>query len=140
LDIQNGDAEFYGDAEKIKSALNELVENSLKHNRDIPDLYITITSNDVTNPFGISKVTKLTKQRYLAITFRDTGSGVPPDKKQWIFLPLRTTAAENAGSGLGLFIIRRTLENMNGFIEETGKQGVQFELFLPYQSESGGTQ
>src|SRR4028119_429469 len=28
LDIRNGDSQFYGDQEKIKSALNELVENS----------------------------------------------------------------------------------------------------------------
>jgi tetratricopeptide (TPR) repeat protein len=133
LDIHNGNYEFNGDEEKIKSALNELVENSLKHNSNQPNLTIRITSQDVINPPGIRGKTMPGEQKYLLITFSDNGEGVPADKKDWIFQPLRTTSQEGKGSGLGLFIIRKTLTKMNGHIRETGYNGARFEIYIPYK-------
>ena len=133
LDIHNGDSEFNGDEEKIKSALNELVENSLKHNSNQQNLAICITSQDVINPPGIRGRTMPGEQKYLLITFSDNGEGVPEDKKHWIFQPLRTTSQEGKGSGLGLFIIRKTLTKMNGYIRETGYNGARFEIHIPYK-------
>lgn len=137
LDIKNGEAELNSDEEKIKSALNELVENSLKHNADQSDLTIHITSQDEVNPSGIWGRTIPGEQRYLFIEFSDNGKGVPEDQKDWIFQPLKTTSQEGKGSGLGLFIIRKTLIRMNGYIRETGISGARFELYIPYnQGES----
>ena len=133
LDIHNGDSEFNGDEEKIKSALNELVENSLKHNSNQQNPTIRITSQDVINPPEIRGRTMPGEQKYLLITFSDNGEGVPEDKKDWIFQPLRTTSQEGEGSGLGLFIIRKTLTKMNGHIRETGYNGARFEIYIPYK-------
>lgn len=36
------------------------------------------------------------------------------------------------GSGLGLYIIRRTLTEMDGHIQETGENGVRFQMYIPY--------
>ncbi|MEA5517208.1 tetratricopeptide repeat protein [Nodularia sp. UHCC 0506] len=132
LDIQNGDSNFNGDEEKIKSILNELVENSLKHNAKKIDLQICMTAQDVVNPSGIRGINVPGEQKYLLIEFKDDGQGIPPDKKDWIFQPLKTTASESHGSGLGLFIIRKTLTQMNGYIQETGWKGAKFKLYIPY--------
>jgi tetratricopeptide (TPR) repeat protein len=132
LDIQNANSEFNGDEEKIKSALNELVENSLKHNSSQKNLTIRITSQDVMNPPGIWGRTIPGEQKYLFIEFADNGNGVSGDKKDWIFQPLKTTSQEDKGSGLGLFIIRKTLTKMNGYIRETGSNGARFEIYIPY--------
>jgi len=132
LDIQNGDSEFNGDEEKIKSALNELVENSLKCNSEQKTLIIRIISQDVMNPLGIRGWTIPGEQKYLFIQFIDNGIGIPEDKKDWIFQPLKTTTQEGKGSGLGLFIIRKTLAKMNGYIRETGQNGARFEMYIPY--------
>ncbi|MEO9124847.1 MAG: HAMP domain-containing sensor histidine kinase, partial [Microcoleus sp.] len=133
LDIRNGDSKFYGDQEKIKSALNELVENSLKHNADQPKLTIHITSQDVVNPSsGIRGMNVPGEQKYLFIEFADDGKGVPEYHKDWIFQPLKTTSQEGKGSGLGLFIIRKTLTQMKGYIRETGQDGARFEIYIPY--------
>ncbi|MBD2489828.1 tetratricopeptide repeat protein [Aulosira sp. FACHB-615] len=131
LEIQNGDSEFYGDEEKIKSALNELVENSLKHNSEQQNLIIRISSQDVINPLVWGR-TIPGEQKYLFIEFADNGKGIPEDKKDWIFQPLKTTSHEGKGSGLGLFIIRKTLTKMNGYIRETGYNGSIFEIYIPY--------
>jgi signal transduction histidine kinase len=135
LDIRNGDSQFYGDQEKIKSALNELVENSLKHNADQPKLTIRITSQDVVNPLGIRGMNIPGEQKYLFLEFADDGKGVPDYQKDWIFQPLKTTSQEGKGSGLGLFIIRKTLTQMKGYIRETGQDGARFEIYIPYLEE-----
>ena len=67
------------------------------------------------------------------ITVSDNGKGIPSDKKEWVFLPLKTSSEE--GSGLGLFIIKRTLKEMQGYIAETGTQGAKFEIYIPYIQE-----
>ncbi|GCL34420.1 multi-sensor hybrid histidine kinase [Planktothrix agardhii CCAP 1459/11A] len=132
LDIQNGDAEFNGDEEKIKSIINELLENSLKHNAKKLDLRILMTAQDVINPPRIRGATIPGEQKYLLIEFSDNGQGIPSDKQDWIFQPLKTTASEGHGSGLGLFIIRKTLTKMNGYIRETGWKGAKFKIYIPY--------
>lgn len=132
LDIQNGDSEFNSDEEKIKSIINELVENSLKHNAKKLDLQILMTAQDVINPSGIRGATIPGEQKYLLIEFSDNGQGIPLDKKDWIFQPLKTTASEGHGTGLGLFIIRKTLTKMNGYIQETGWKGAKFKIYIPY--------
>lgn len=131
LDISNSEQEFKGDEEKIKSMLQEFVENSLKHNYSKLDLEIQIISKDVVNPSGIRGHNIPGEQKYLYIEYSDNGKGVPEDKKHWIFQPLKTTSPE--GSGLGLFIIRNTLAKMNAYIRETGTNGIKFEIFIPYE-------
>ncbi len=72
------------------------------------------------------------QQKYLLIECADNGKGVPESKKDWIFKPLKTTASEGKGSGLGLFIIQKTLSKMNGYIRETGCKGARFEIYILY--------
>jgi len=136
FDIQNGDSEFVGDKEKIKSFLSELMENALKHNPEQSDLQIHISSEDIdsashnTSKTLRKKILSANAKKSLLITFRDNGKGIPPERKKPIFLALETTS--KAGSGLGLFIIKRTLEKMKGHIIETGRQGARFKIDIPY--------
>jgi signal transduction histidine kinase/Flp pilus assembly protein TadD len=135
FDIQNGDSEFVGDKEKIKSFLSELMENALKHNPDQADLEIAISSKDIesashTGKTLSKKILSANAKKSLLIIFRDNGKGIPPEKKEQIFLALETTSKE--GSGLGLFIIKRTIEKMKGHIIETGTEGACFEIDIPY--------
>jgi len=132
LDVNNSDSMISSDDEKIKSAINELVENSCKHNRGQLNLAIRIRSRDVINPEGIWGRTIPGSRRYLMIEISDNGNGVPDNKKNWIFQPLNTTSKAGMGGGLGLYIIRKTLSKMNGFIRETGRYGAKFEMYIPY--------
>ena len=136
LKIENPDSEFDGDEEKIKSILNELVENSRKHNYKHPDLLIRIVSNDLLNPMDIAMPTIPGDRKYLYLQVIDNGKGVPDDKKDWIFQPLNTTSPEDKGSGLGLFIARKTLQKMRGYIREVGEfgKGARFQIYIPYLS------
>lgn len=67
----------------------------------------------------------------VVLKFRDTGSGINPDKINRIFEPFMTTKAE--GTGLGLFISHHIIEGHNGKIEVESAvgSGTVFTLTLP---------
>lgn len=134
LKVSNLDSEIYGDEEKLKSMINELIENAIKHNINHPNLKIWLHSQDVMNPPGLTSPSIPGERHYLKITVRDNGKGIPKNRKNWIFQPLNTTAKREGGSGLGLYIIRQTINKMGGFIEESGKFGKNtcFNIYLPY--------
>jgi signal transduction histidine kinase len=68
---------------------------------------------------------------YLRISIEDNGPGVKDKHKESIFLPYVTTRAE--GSGQGLAIVRRIVEDHEGAIIEDGLSGsgACFHIFLP---------
>ena len=69
--------------------------------------------------------------RELAITFADTGPGIPEEARKKIFDPFFTT--KDVGTGLGLAICAKIMESHNGRIEleSTPGQGAVFSVLLP---------
>jgi PAS domain S-box-containing protein len=65
------------------------------------------------------------------VTFADTGQGIPPEARSHIFEPFFTTKTK--GTGLGLTVARRILEEHNGSlnIAESTPQGACFIIRLP---------
>lgn len=68
----------------------------------------------------------------LMIEFADTGTGMPDDVKRKIFEPF-VTHGKKHGTGLGMAIVKKIVDDHNGKIEiesEMGK-GTAIKLFLP---------
>ena len=67
------------------------------------------------------------------ITFRDTGTGLPPDNIEAIFEPFFTTKSNRKGTGLGLAICRDIIESHNGRItaDNAPEGGSIFTIYLP---------
>jgi len=70
-------------------------------------------------------------RHYLQLVVRDQGPGIPPEWRQKIFQPGFTTKPE--GSGLGLSLVKKTVERLGGkIILRTGVgQGTTFVVLLP---------
>jgi signal transduction histidine kinase len=68
-----------------------------------------------------------------AIIVSDTGRGIPPENLPYIFRPFYTTKGN--GTGLGLSLARRIVEEHHGRIEVTSAvgQGSKFVVLLPMQ-------
>ncbi len=63
----------------------------------------------------------------------DTGCGIPPDRMGRLFQPFFTTKPPGVGTGLGLWMVRRTVESFGGVVEvesEVGR-GTTFRVVLP---------
>lgn len=72
---------------------------------------------------------------WLTITISDTGPGIPPDMQRRIFEPFFTT--KTRGTGLGLAVARRVIEEHGGTIEVSSKagKGTTFTIRLPLSTE-----
>ncbi len=83
-----------------------------------------LTVRTFTGPEGLS----------LAIT--DTGSGMPPEKLEQIFIPFFTD--KNRGTGLGLAITKNIVEQHGGEIAVESEEGVgtTFTVTLPEEIDN----
>jgi signal transduction histidine kinase len=72
----------------------------------------------------------------LEVRFRDTGVGIPPAELKNLFIPFYTT--KEKGTGLGLPISQRIIENHGGTIEVRSRVGVgsTFTVVLPVYEEA----
>lgn len=82
----------------------------------------------------------LTPGKYVRITVRDQGLGIPPEHLAKIFDPYFTT--KQSGSGLGLAVVHSIIANHAGHIgveSEPGK-GTVFSIYLPSTGKSSPTE
>ena len=70
--------------------------------------------------------------------FGDTGAGIPPDVMERIFDPFFTTK-ETRGTGLGLSVVHKILDNHGASIgvDSVPGRGTTFTMVFP-QSQGGG--
>ncbi len=68
------------------------------------------------------------------VTVRDTGRGIPEQQLSQIFRPFYTTRGN--GTGLGLSLARRIVEEHHGRISVTSEvgKGSQFEVLIPFNA------
>src|SRR5437016_7650218 len=69
----------------------------------------------------------------LAVTIADHGAGIPDDLRQRVFEPYFTT--KHDGTGLGLALVRQTIEAHNGSITVAETPGGGATVMLPLRSE-----
>jgi len=71
------------------------------------------------------------KPHQVAISIRDSGSGIPADKMEQIFTPFYTD--KNRGTGLGLAIVKNIVDSHHGSITVESKEGegTSFVITLP---------
>ena len=74
----------------------------------------------------------------VAVSFSDTGPGIPGEIKDRIFEPFFSTKKCGEGTGLGLDICRKIIDKHNGRIDFTsGPGGTVFTVYLRARSNAG---
>ncbi|HVO83515.1 MAG TPA: ATP-binding protein [Syntrophobacteria bacterium] len=77
------------------------------------------------------------EKRFGRISISDTGPGIPPENQDKIFGPFFTS--KETGTGLGLTIVHRIVENYRGkiFLRSDHQNGTTFVLDFPLSEEEG---
>jgi signal transduction histidine kinase len=80
---------------------------------------------------GNLKIIATKTENKAVIAVSDTGKGIPEEIKPKLFTPLVTTKAK--GQGLGLAVVKRLVEALNGSItfESQEGKGTTFTIQLP---------
>lgn len=107
-----------------------------------PKLARIVLQNLITNAIqytpakGQINIGLLVKSNKLKITVKDTGIGIPPAQQENVFKKLfraQNVKKETQGSGLGLYMVKTLLEQINGKIwfESQEGQGTTFYANIP---------
>ncbi len=115
-----GDTSFYTDSKRLLIVFNNLISNA-----------ITYQNTLIEQPF-IETHIRLYADR-AEITFKDNGQGIAPEHLDNIFKMFYRASQDSKGSGLGLYIVKETIDKLGGSIEVSSVygEGTDFYLVLP---------
>ncbi|MBD2776934.1 ATP-binding protein [Iningainema tapete] len=85
---------------------------------------------------GMIEIATACNQDYIQVQITDSGAGIAPEIQSRVFEPFFTTKSVGKGSGLGLDMVRRIVENgHHGAIAfESTPSKTQFTVCLPVSS------
>ena len=131
--IVNNDAHFNVIEFQFRQVICNLLSNSLKFSR--PGIRAEITIDyKLTKRIEYSQNTNLEKDYHL-ITFKDNGIGFDSRYKEKIFQLFQRLETRDLqpGTGIGLAIVMKIIENHKGYITAESKpnEGTMFKIYIP---------
>lgn len=110
---------FSSDKVRICTILRNLIGNALKYHSCIPGAFVKI-SIQITREYG-------------KIIIEDNGKGIEPAHQNKIFDMFYRATSDSEGSGLGLYIVKTTVDALNGNLEMESQwqKGTTFTLTIP---------
>lgn len=119
---------------QMQQLFNNLISNAIKYSRPLVSPKINITATK-TMAFQESLLFSDSKQEFYKIAFQDNGLGFEQENAEKIFLLFNRlyNKAEYPGTGVGLAICKKIVENHNGIIVAEGipMKGATFTVYLP---------
>jgi signal transduction histidine kinase len=112
---------LFGDPLQIKRAVQNVIVNAVQACSD---------------KNGTVTITCTRKDFYVDLVVEDNGDGITPAQMQKIFDPYFTTKQTKSGTGLGLYITKKVVEDHHGSIkvDSTPGVGTTFVIRLPLQT------
>lgn len=119
---------------QIQQLFTNLISNSLKYSKENnpPEIFITVSKVRAADE---EQLPSSAKDKYYKIIFRDNGIGFEQEYAEKIFILFNRLHNKNeyAGTGIGLAICRKIVENHKGYIFAKGQPniGAVFTVYLP---------
>lgn len=123
---------------QLEQLFINLISNSIKYSKEDQSPKISIFTEKITqNDYDVDLL--VSDDKYYKIVVSDNGIGFKQEYAERIFMLFQRleTDAKYSGTGIGLAICKKIIENHNGFIKAKSKpgEGTQFNIYLP-QSNS----
>ncbi|HLF33252.1 MAG TPA: ATP-binding protein, partial [Cyclobacteriaceae bacterium] len=111
----NASAAFYSDPHRLKVILNNIISNSIRYsNGQHPTVNIDV---NVT-------------QEQASISIKDNGIGIDKIHHKKVFNMFYRATDDNAGSGLGLYIVKESIDKLNGTVDLESDLGMGTTVHL----------
>ena len=119
---------------QIKQLFINLIFNALKYSKEEVQLQISISSQEITDKEVLDNKI-INKEDYYKIVVTDNGIGFDQEYAEKIFLLFKRLEVDPkySGTGIGLAICSRIVDNHKGFIKAEGEinVGCKFSVFFP---------
>jgi signal transduction histidine kinase len=117
-EITDDNCNLKGDAVQITRAIQNVIINGIQASAD---------------NHGTISINCIPKDFYVDVLISDTGHGITPEQMAKIFDPYYTTKQGKSGTGLGLYITKKVVEDHSGSIkvDSTPGSGTTFTIRLP---------
>lgn len=108
------------DRSRLKVVLNNLISNALKYSNPQKEEQLV-------------SIVAIADGKRLKVSIEDNGIGIAPEHQPKIFEMFYRASEKSQGSGLGLYIVKETLEKLAGKIEVSSSigHGSTFRLEIP---------
>jgi PAS domain S-box-containing protein len=120
-----GDGLFQSDASRIAIIINNLISNAIRY-------------ADPLKQEPLVDVEVVASSDAASIAIRDNGIGIDKEYHQKVFDMFFRLSEKSNGSGLGLYLVKETVERLNGHLELDSEPGVgtAFKIFLPGENHN----
>ncbi|WP_084253671.1 response regulator [Sphingomonas pituitosa] len=128
-EIEPGVSAVYADSAQLELALMNLIINA----RDaMPDGGVITVSAENAEVAGADDTT-LAPGRYVILSVRDTGCGIPPHQLDQVLEPFFTTKPVGKGTGLGLSMVYGFVKQSGGIVRVQSEVGLgtRVQLWMP---------
>jgi len=129
-----------GNPDQVKQVIYNLISNALKFGKPDVPLQITVTGRITDNNKLLVKEAVDKTKTYYQLVVTDNGIGIEPPYIKQIFDLFRKLhhGSMYPGTGIGLTVVRRIMENHNGFVgvESTPGEGSSFYCIFPIDADT----
>ena len=142
LDVRNAAIEEIGHCAfpmipfQFRQLLQNLISNSLKFSKPGKNPHITIETK-FGNGSKLKNVGLKPDNNYCHIILTDNGIGFPPEFNEKIFELFQRLHSKDQymGTGIGLAIVKKIVENHHGVITATAEldEGARFDIYIPVE-------
>jgi signal transduction histidine kinase len=117
-----GTSEFFSDSIRVKTIVANILTNAIKY-----------ADPDKSLPF--IKIKAKVQTDFCTIAFEDNGIGIEEEMKGKIFDLFYRATTQSQGTGIGLFIVKDTVDRLKGKIEVESQIGLgtTFKVQIPNQ-------
>lgn len=119
---------------QFRQLMHNLISNSLKFSKPDTPLHIIIKSV-IAKGKELNNKSILPEKEYCYISVSDNGIGFKPEYSKKIFEVFQKLHSKDKypGTGIGLAIVKKIIENHNGIITATSEldKGAKFDIYIP---------
>jgi PAS domain S-box-containing protein len=118
--IIKGQSLFCGDLIRVKTILSNIISNAIKY-------------SDKNKPHSFIRVVADVNEQECILSISDNGIGIEEEHLPKVFDPFYRATSANDGTGLGLYIVKDTIERLGGSISLKSEinEGTSIYITLP---------
>lgn len=122
---------------RVDKQFDKSMPKIMAHPGELNQIWTNIIDNaiDAMDKNGMLTVKTFLDHEYVCVHIQDNGPGIPTELVNRIFEPFFTTKGVGEGTGMGLDIVRRIIEQHRGTIDVDSKPGeTVFKICFPIQA------